>query len=98
MTKDSEISPVLTKVDSGESSYDSNKISVSVKDDSTGSYGGVKLNGTNYRTWKKMMVAHLWGIDKVGYVDGSIPEPPIEANNYSKWKTANGSVTLQIYD
>lgn len=97
MSKDHKISTVLTKIDGGESSHDSNKISISVKDYLTGNYGGVKLNDTNYRTWKKMMETHLCWIDKVGYVDGSITEPPIEANNYSKWKTANGSVTFILY-
>ena len=97
MAKDQDISTVIKQYGDGEMSHGSNQISVSVKDDSIGSYGGVKLNGSNYRTWKKMMEAHLCGIDKVGYVDDSITEPPIAANNYSKWKTANGSVTSILY-
>lgn len=90
MSEKQEVSIVLKKIEDGGSSHDSNKIYVFVKDDLTGSYGGVNLNGTNYRTWKKIMEAHLCEIDKVGYVDGSITEPPIETNNYSKWKTVNG--------
>ncbi|XP_040371462.1 uncharacterized protein LOC112184472 [Rosa chinensis] len=97
MGKDQDFSTVIKQDGDGETSHGSNQIFVSVKDDSTGSCGGVKLNGSNFRTWKKMMEAHLCVIDKVGYVDGSIAEPPIAANNYSKWKTANGSVTSILY-
>lgn len=67
----------------------SRRIAVSVKDDSTGSYGGIKLIGSNYRTWKKMIEAHLCGLDKVGFVDGSITEPPMTHKSYPKWKIAN---------
>lgn len=44
-----------------------------------------------------MTKAHICGIDKVGYVNGSINEPPIEVNNYSKWWTMNGSLTFILY-
>lgn len=44
-----------------------------------------------------MMEAHLCGLEKVGYVDGTITELPTTAENYFKWKSANGSVTSILH-
>ena len=52
------------------------KVEVSLNpDSSSNSFGGAKLNGNNYRMWKKMMTAHLCGPNKMGYVNGAILVP-----------------------
>ncbi|XP_050374524.1 uncharacterized protein LOC126792068 [Argentina anserina] len=41
-----------------------------VKGSDNGSFGGAKLNGTNFRKWKRLIAAHLRGMHKMGHVTG----------------------------
>lgn len=48
----------------------------------------VKLNGTNCCMWKKMMTAHLCGLNKMGYVYGTIETPEEDAEAYPMWENS----------
>jgi hypothetical protein len=74
------------------------KVEVSLNpDSSSNSFGGAKLNGNNYRMWKKMMTAHLCGLNKMGYVNGTIPVPTEDSDDYCKWENNNGAVMSVLY-
>ena len=42
------------------------KVEMFVRSLEGGSFGGTKLNGTNFGTWKKIMSVYLCGIHKMG--------------------------------
>ncbi|XP_062018263.1 uncharacterized protein LOC133734665 isoform X1 [Rosa rugosa] len=74
------------------------KVEVSVKSSEGGSFGGTKLTGTNFRTWKKIMSVYLRGIHKMGHVTGTIKVPSeddIEA--YAKWEDDDGLVMSILF-
>lgn len=63
------------------------KVEVYVKILESDSFCGTKLNGTNFRTWKKIMSIHLRGMHKMGHVTRTIQTPSednVEA--YAKWE------------
>ncbi|XP_062000220.1 uncharacterized protein LOC133717519 isoform X2 [Rosa rugosa] len=69
------------------------KIEGSVRSSDGGSFVGPKLNGTNFRTWKKIMSVHLHDIHKMGHVTGTTKAPSEEdADAYAKWEDDDGSV------
>ncbi|KAL6200649.1 hypothetical protein ACLB2K_030430 [Fragaria x ananassa] len=62
-------------------------LEVSVKNSESGSFGGAKLNGTNFRKWKKIMTAHLRGMHKMRHVTGTIKAPSeSDVDAYTKWE------------
>ena len=66
---------------------------VSVKSSDSGSFGGTKLNGTNFRKWKRLMTAHLRGMHKMGHVTGVTKAPsPEDIVAYNKWDDDDGIV------
>ncbi|PRQ41190.1 putative gag-polypeptide of LTR copia-type [Rosa chinensis] len=74
------------------------KIEVSVRNSDDGSFGGPKLNGTNFRTWKKIMSIHLSGIHKMGHVNGTTKAHSEEdADAYAKWEDDDGSVMALLF-
>ena len=36
---------------------------------------GIKLNGTNYAIWSQIMEMYISGKDKLGYINGDLPQP-----------------------
>lgn len=36
---------------------------------------GIKLNGTNYALWSQVLEMFISGRDKLGYINGDLPEP-----------------------
>ena len=71
---------------------------VSVKNSESGSFGGPKLNGTNFQKWKKIMTAHLRGMHKMGHVTGVITAPSeSDVAAYTKWEDDDGLVMSVIY-
>ncbi|XP_062006607.1 uncharacterized protein LOC133723756 [Rosa rugosa] len=74
------------------------KVEVSVQSSDGGSFGGMKLNGTNFRTWKKIMSVYLRGIHKIGHVTGTTETPGDEdVNAYTKWEDDDGSVMAILF-
>ena len=36
---------------------------------------GIKLDGTNYALWSQIVEMYISGKDKLGYINGDLPEP-----------------------
>ncbi|KAM5575515.1 hypothetical protein ABKV19_014467 [Rosa sericea] len=91
--------PLLEGGNTSNSSIQKVEVSVQNPDSSSGSFGGAKLNGPgNYRTWKKMISAHLRGIHKMGHVTGTIKAPTNDqSEEYVKWEDADGLVLSILY-
>lgn len=49
---------------------------------------GVKLDGTNYQLWQRLMKIHIQGIGKWGYVTGSTTKPSA-GPKAEAWDTTN---------
>ena len=60
-------------------------------DSSTASIG-IKLNGANYGVWSQIVEMFVAGKDKLGYLFGSNPQPPIDDPAFTKWRTENAIV------
>ncbi|CAN6702447.1 unnamed protein product [Malus baccata var. baccata] len=52
----------------------------------------VKLNGSNYPIWSKVLEMHITGRGKKGFVIGSIKEPKEDSAEYEAWETGNAIV------
>ncbi|PRQ51514.1 putative RNA-directed DNA polymerase [Rosa chinensis] len=91
--------PLLEGRNTSNSGLQKIEVSVQHPDSSSSSFGGAKLNGPgNYRTWKKMISAHLRGIHKMGHVVGTIKAPlNEESEEYVKWEDADGLVLSILY-
>ncbi|KAM5565144.1 hypothetical protein ABKV19_019261 [Rosa sericea] len=74
------------------------KVEVSVRSSDGDSFRGTKLNGTNFRTWKKIMSVHLCGIHKMRHVTGTTKAPSEEdVNAYTKWEDDDGYVMAILF-
>ena len=38
---------------------------------------GIKLDGTNYALWSQVVEMYISGKDKLGYINGDLPQPPL---------------------
>lgn len=54
-------------------------------------------NQWNQRMWKKMMDAHLCGLNKMRYVNGTFEAPTEEDEDYLKWENVIGAVMSVLY-
>lgn len=52
----------------------------------------VRLDGRNYGLWSQVVEMYISGKDKLGYINGTIPEPPPTDPGYRKWKTDDSTV------
>ncbi|KAB5534687.1 hypothetical protein DKX38_017773 [Salix brachista] len=46
---------------------------------------GVKLNGPNFSLWSQVVTMFVAGRGRMGYLNGTIPQPAVTSANYSKW-------------
>ena len=53
---------------------------------------GIKLDGTNYALWSQVVEMCISGKDKLGYINGDIPQPPSTDPTFRKWRTDNAIV------
>ena len=53
---------------------------------------GIKLDGTNYALWSQVVEMYISGKDKLGYINGDIPQPPSTDPTFRKWRTDNAIV------
>ena len=53
---------------------------------------GIKLDDTNYALWSQVMEIYISGKDKLGYVNGDIPQPSPTDPNFRRWRTENSLV------
>ncbi|KAL6199470.1 hypothetical protein ACLB2K_029254 [Fragaria x ananassa] len=75
---------------SGEKSLATHEIVV-VQNVTDNSSFGVKLDGTNYQLWQRLMKIHIKGMGKWSYVDGSATKPAA-GPKFNEWDTANTNV------
>lgn len=62
-----------------------------VNDNSAANFG-VKLDGSNYQLWHKIMKVHINGIVKWGYVTGTAARPPPDSTQFATWDIAKSNV------
>ncbi|KAJ0088268.1 hypothetical protein Patl1_33184 [Pistacia atlantica] len=53
---------------------------------------GIKLNETNYALWSQVVEMYIFGKDKLGYINGDIPQPSSTDPTFRKWRTDNAIV------
>ncbi|RVW42603.1 Retrovirus-related Pol polyprotein from transposon TNT 1-94 [Vitis vinifera] len=53
---------------------------------------GIKLDGTNYALWSQVVEMYISSKDKLGYINGDIPQPPSTDPTFRKWRTDNAIV------
>ena len=50
------------------------------------------LNGDGYTDWKRSMTIALIGKNKMGFVDGTIPQPDPTSSLFTTWQRVNNVV------
>ncbi|XP_058739097.1 uncharacterized protein LOC131611000 [Vicia villosa] len=53
---------------------------------------GIKLDGNNYPLWSQVVEMHISGKDKLGYINGDLPQPPQTDPTFRRWRTDNAIV------
>ncbi|KAJ0048821.1 hypothetical protein Pint_15647 [Pistacia integerrima] len=53
---------------------------------------GIKLNETNYALWSQVVEMYISGKDKLGYINGDIPQPSLTDPTFRKCRTDNAIV------
>lgn len=53
---------------------------------------GIKLDGTNYALWSQVVEMYISGKDKLGYINGDIPQPGPADPTFRRWRTENAIV------
>ena len=53
---------------------------------------GIKLDGTNYALWSQVVEMYISGKDKLGYINGDLPQPHETDLSFKKWRTENAVV------
>jgi hypothetical protein len=54
------------------------------------------LVGNNYHTWKRSMTMALSAKNKLGFIDGTVAKPAMDAPEYSAWNRCNNMVLSWI--
>ena len=57
----------------------------------------ILLNGENYERWSKLMLNSLRAKRKIGFLDGSIPQPSRDSVDAEKWDMVNSMIIGWIY-
>lgn len=52
----------------------------------------IKLDGSNYGFWSQVVEMHIFGKDKLGYINEDYPQPPEIDPFFHKWCTGNAMV------
>ena len=53
---------------------------------------GIKLDGSNYPLWSQVVEMYISGKDKLGYINGDLPQPPQTDPTSRRWQTDNAIV------
>lgn len=53
---------------------------------------GIKLDGTNYALWSQVVEMYIADEDKLGYINGDLPQTPSIYPTFHKWRTDNSIV------
>lgn len=65
---------------------------VVIQSDASNIPNTVKLNGSNYPIWSKVLEMHIAGRGKKGFMTRSIKEPNEDSAKYDAWETGNAIV------
>ena len=65
---------------------------VVIQNDASAVPNTVKLNGSNYPLWSKVLEMHIAGRGRKGFVTGSTEEPAENSAGYETWETGNAIV------
>lgn len=60
--------------------------------DPTATQIGIKLDGKNYALWSQVVEMYISGKDKLGYINGDLPQPEPHDPMFRKWRTENSVV------
>ena len=60
--------------------------------DSADAQIGIKLDITDYALWSQIVEMYISGKDKLGYINGDLPQPSDTDPTYRKWRTENAIV------
>ncbi|KAH7861892.1 hypothetical protein Vadar_032267 [Vaccinium darrowii] len=60
--------------------------------DSSAAQIGIKLDSTNYALWSQVVEMYISGKDKLGYINGDLPQPSQTDLTFRKWRTENAIV------
>ncbi|RVW79276.1 Retrovirus-related Pol polyprotein from transposon TNT 1-94 [Vitis vinifera] len=52
----------------------------------------IKLDGTNYALWSQVVEMYVAGKDKLGYINGDLPQPLTTDPFFHRWRTENATV------
>jgi hypothetical protein len=52
----------------------------------------IKLDGTNYPLWSQVVEMYISAKDKLGYINGDIPQPGSTDPTFRRWRTENAIV------
>jgi len=63
-----------------------------VMHDITATQIGIKLDGTNYALWSQIVEMFISGKDKLGYINGDLPQPEPNDPSFRRWRTENSVV------
>ena len=53
---------------------------------------GIKLDGMNYAIWSWIVEMYVAGKDKLGYINGDLPQPLTTDHSFRRWRTENATV------
>ena len=52
----------------------------------------IKLDDTNYALWSQFVEMYILCKDKLGYINGDLPQPPLIDPFFRKWHTDNAII------
>ena len=47
---------------------------------------GIKLDGTNYALWSQIVEMYISGKEKLGYINGDLPQPKPNDTHFRRWR------------
>ena len=60
--------------------------------DITATQIGIKLDGTNYALWSQIAEMFISRKDKLGYINGYLPQPELNDPSFKRYRTKNSVV------
>jgi hypothetical protein len=63
-----------------------------VMQDITATQIGIKLDGTNYALWSQIVEMFISRKDKLGYINGDLPQPEPNDPSFRRWRIKNSVV------
>ncbi|KAF2323936.1 hypothetical protein GH714_004151 [Hevea brasiliensis] len=95
MSKEGDHTPLTENSSTGDSLADMtsrlsqmmNQIPTVVNQEPLATPIGVKLDGTDYALWSQIVEMYISGKEKLGHVNGDLPQPQPTDSTFKKWRT-----------